>query len=246
MSMAVAIKSCALAREPLYLQVCELLTRQIAEGTWKPNAALPNEMELAREMGVSAGTVRKALEKLEADRLVVRRQGRGTFVVDQSGPEAASRFDRLRRDGGEPVGWVAKLLDRSSGEPTPPEQTRLQVGPRAQVVRKRRLLSVSDRPFVVEDACLVIDRLPGLKAENEVGDWSVTLLAQRHGVHLARAYEEVRVIQAERETAALLAIDAGTKLMLLDRVILSIDRTPIEWRRACCHMRNEHYLAEVT
>jgi GntR family transcriptional regulator len=176
---------------------------------------------------------------------VVRRQGRGTFVVDQSGPEAASRFDRLRGDGGEPVAWMAKLLHRSSGEATRPEQTRLQIGPRAQVIRKRRLLGVSERPFVVEDACLAADRLPGLKAD-EVGDWSVTLLAQRHGVHLARAYEEVRVIQAEGEAAALLAIEAGTRLMLLDRIILSIERTPIEWRRAYCHMRDEHYLAEVT
>ena len=75
---------------PLYLQVCELLTRRIADGAWKPNTTLPNEMDLARDMGVSTGTVRKALEKLEADRLVVRRQGRGTFVVDQAAPEAAS------------------------------------------------------------------------------------------------------------------------------------------------------------
>jgi GntR family transcriptional regulator len=244
--MAVAMKSCALAREPLYLQVCELLTRRIGDGAWKPNAALPNETDLAREMGVSAGTVRKALEKLEADRLVVRRQGRGTFVVDQAAPEAASRFDRLRADGGEPVAWVAKLLRRSCGEPTLSEQTRLGIGPGERVVRKRRLLSVSGRPFMLEDACLAVERLPGLMADaNEVGDWSVTALAQRHGVHLARAYEEVRVIQAERETAALLALDAGTRLLLLDRVILSIDRTPIEWRSAFCHMRGEHYLAEV-
>ena len=138
--MAVAIKSCALAREPLYLQVCELLARRIADGAWKPNTTLPNEMELAREMGVSSGTVRKALERLEADRLVVRRQGRGTFVVDQAAPEAASRFDRLRRGDGDPLVWTAKLLQQGGGEPTPSEQRMLQIGPRERVVRKRRLL----------------------------------------------------------------------------------------------------------
>jgi len=132
--MAVAMKSCALAREPLYVQVCELLIRQIADGAWKPNAALPNEMELAREMGVSAGTVRKALEKLETDRLVVRRQGRGTFVVDQAAPEAASRFDRLRRSDGEPLTWSSRLLDHGGGEPTPSEQRMLQIGPGDRVL----------------------------------------------------------------------------------------------------------------
>src|SRR5262245_8589457 len=160
--MAVAIKSCALAREPLYLQVCELLTRRIADGAWKPNTTLPNEMELAREMGVSTGTVRKALEKLEADRLVVRRQGRGTFVLDQAAPEVACRFDRLRCSDGGSLVWAARLLHQSSGEPTPSEQRMLQIGPRERVVRKRRLLSVSGRRFAVEDACLAIGRLSGL------------------------------------------------------------------------------------
>ena len=114
--MAIAAKSSALAREPLYLQVCELLSRQIASGVWKPNAALPNELELARELGVSTGTVRKALERLEADRLVMRRQGRGTFVIDQTGPEAASRFERLRQRDGDTIVWSARA--------PPPEQRR--------------------------------------------------------------------------------------------------------------------------
>jgi GntR family transcriptional regulator len=245
--MAVAIKSCALAREPLYVQVCDLLARQIADGAWKPNAALPNEMDLAREMGVSAGTVRKALEKLETDRVVVRRQGRGTFVVDQAAPETASRFDRLRRSDGQPLAWTARLLQRSSGEPTLAEQRMLQIGPMDRVVRKQRLLSVSGLPFAVEGACLAVARLPGLEAdEDKVGDWTVAALAQRHGVHLPHAYEEVRLVAAEGETATLLAVDAGAKLMLLDRVILSIEQAPIEWRSAACHMRGEYYLAEVS
>jgi GntR family transcriptional regulator len=245
MSMAVAIKSCALAREPLYLQVCELLTRRIADGAWKPNSTLPNEMDLAREMGVSTGTVRKALEKLEADRLVVRRQGRGTFVVDQAAPEAASRFDRLRCGDGDPLAWTARLLQQSSGGPTPSERRMLQIGPDERVLRKQRLLSVPGRRFAVEDACLAITRLPGLDDNGEVGDWCVAALAQRHGVRLARAYEEVRLTLAARDVADLLGIEAGTKLMQLDRVMLSVDQAPIEWRSISCHMREEYYLAEV-
>ncbi|HEY1246058.1 MAG TPA: GntR family transcriptional regulator, partial [Hyphomicrobiaceae bacterium] len=115
--MAIPVQSCMLLREPLYLQVCELLTRRIAGGTWAPNASLPNEQELARELGVSSGTVRKALEKLEADRVVVRRQGRGTFVVDQATPEAASRFDRLRQADGSHLALRGKVIQRSCGAP---------------------------------------------------------------------------------------------------------------------------------
>ena len=242
--MAVPSKSCALAREPLYLQVCELLTQRIAGGVWQPNAALPNEVDLARELGVSSGTVRKALERLETDRVVVRRQGRGTFVVDQAAPEAVSRFDRLRQADGNPIAWRIKLIEWNAGEPTPPEQKALQIGPGEPVVRRRRLVSTPSRPFAVEEACLAIGRLPGLGAD-EVGDWCVTAVAQRHGVHVARASEEVRPVAASQETAQLLAIAPGTALLRLDRVIWSMDHAPIEWRSLSCHLRDEYYLAEV-
>jgi GntR family transcriptional regulator len=243
--MALATKSSTIAREPLYLQVCELLARQIADGVWKPNAALPNELELARELGVSGGTVRKALERLEADRLVVRRQGRGTFVIDQTTPEVASRFDRLRQGDGDPIACGTKLLQQGSGEPTLLEQKVLHIGPGETVARKRKLLSTSSRAFAVEDACLAISRLPGLEI-GEAGDWSVNTLAQRHGVHVARACENVRPLPAAQDIAALLSIKTGTMLLRLDRVIYSADRMPIEWRRVLCHVLDEYYLAEVS
>lgn len=234
-----------IAREPLYMQVCDLLARQIAGGIWKPNAALPNEMELARELGVSSGTIRKALEKLEADRLVVRRQGRGTFVIDQAGPEVASRFDRIRQCDGELIVWRTKLLQHSSGAPTPLEQRMLHIGPDEAVARKQRLLSASGRTFAVEDACLAIGRLPGL-GRAEAGDWSLTTLAQRHGVHVAKASEEMRLIAASPEVAELLAIEPATVLVQLDRVISSATDSPLEWRSAVCHLREEYYHAEVS
>jgi len=243
--MAVPTKSCALAREPLYLQVCELLTRQIVGGVWQPNAALPNEVELARDLGVSSGTVRKALEKLEGDRLVVRRQGRGTFVVDQTAPEAASRFDRLRQPDGDPIAWRARLIQQSNGASTPHEQKVLRIGPGQPVERKRRLLSTSTGCVGVEDACLALDRLPGLKA-GEAGDWCVTALAQRHGIHVATASEEVRLAEASAETAALLSVEAGTVLLQLDRIMFSSDGAPIELRSILCHVHDEYYHAEVS
>jgi GntR family transcriptional regulator len=240
--MAMPAKS--LAREPLYLQVCELLTRQIAGGVWKPNAALPNELELARELGVSSGTIRKAMEKLEADRLVVRRQGRGTFVIDQAGPEFALRFDRMRQGDGAPIVWRAELLKSGGGAPTEDERRMLHLGPDEPVARKRRLLVASDRPFAVEETRLAIGRLPGLEGAG-LGDWSLTHLAQRHGVHVAGACEEVRLATASEEVAMLLPVEPGTVLVQLDRVICAADESPLEWRSAVCHLREEYYHAEV-
>jgi GntR family transcriptional regulator len=240
-----AMPSKSLARDPLYLQVCELLTRQIADGVWKPNASLPNELELSRELGVSPGTIRKAMEKLETDRLVVRRQGRGTFVIDQTRPEIAARFDRMRRCDGAPLAWRAELLEHGSGTPTEAEQRMLLIGPEEPVARKQRLLKAADAPFAVEETRLAIGRLPGLDG-SEVGDWCLATLAQRHGVHVARASEEVRLIPASPETAMLLSVAPGTVLVQLDRVICSADDAPLEWRSAICYLREEYYHAEVS
>jgi GntR family transcriptional regulator len=222
-----------------------LLTRQIASGIWKPNATLPNELELAKELGVSPGTVRKAMEKLEADRLVVRRQGRGTFVIDQTGPEIASRFDRMRRGDGEPIELRVGLFEDSSGAPTEQEQRMLRVGATDPVARKRRLLIDGDRPFAVEATCLAIGRLPGLQVA-DLGDWSITRLTQRHGVHAAHASEKVRVTAASQEVATLLSVAPGTTLVQLDRIIPTADETPLEWRSSVCHLHDEYYHAEVS
>src|SRR5690606_21409598 len=121
--------------------------------------------------------------------------------------------------------FEAQLLEKSSGEPTTAEQTSLRIGAHEVVVRKRRLLSTPDRPFVVEDACVAVGRLPGLKIE-DVGDWCLTALAQRHGVHVARGSEEVRLEAAAPETASLLAVAPGTVLVRLDRVISCIGGAP--------------------
>ena len=64
---------------PLYMQVHEELTRHLAAGRWQPGTMLPSEQELARELGVSQGTVRKALDAMTAERILVRRQGRGVL-----------------------------------------------------------------------------------------------------------------------------------------------------------------------
>ncbi len=81
---------------PLYAQVKAQLIQRIQSGDWKPGELIPNEFVLAGELGVSQGTVRKALGELTADKLLLRRQGRGTFVAKHT-PEvyAVSLFQLL-------------------------------------------------------------------------------------------------------------------------------------------------------
>src|SRR6476646_9160336 len=124
--------------EPLYVQVRNLLAQRLASGVWPPGSALPNEMELARELGVSSGTVRKALDSLESDRLVVRRQGRGTFVIDQASGDVAARFSNIRNGEGRRIGGDMELLAQVKAVAAEIERQRLQLGAGEAVLRTTR------------------------------------------------------------------------------------------------------------
>ncbi len=108
---------------PLYAQVRERLVERIRSGQWKPGQLIPNEFEIAAEFGVSQGTARKAISELAAEGLVLRRQGRGTFVVEHTPAHVLFRFfnifdeDRHRRDPRQPGGQCEPGRGRRRGAP---------------------------------------------------------------------------------------------------------------------------------
>src|ERR1700674_24082 len=170
--------------EPLYVQVRNLLAQRIADGVWAPGSMLPNEIELARELNVSSGTVRKALDILESDRLVLRRQGRGTSVVDQASGDVAARFSKLRDGEGRRIVGDMELLTQAKAPASEIEQRRLQLDAGDPVLRTTRLRRYRNQPFMYEEVSLAIVRLPGLD-DGEPGTHRISALAQRHGIHLA-------------------------------------------------------------
>ena len=89
------------AFSPLYQQIKGLILQSLQAGEWKPGEAIPSEMELAARFRVSQGTVRKAIDELAADNLVVRRQGKGTFVATHAEQHVQYRFLRLLPDTGD-------------------------------------------------------------------------------------------------------------------------------------------------
>ena len=89
------------AFSPLYQQIKTLMTRSLRIGEWRPGEAIPSEMELAARFKVSQGTVRKAIDELAADNLLVRRQGKGTFVSTHAEQHVQYRFLRLMPDSGD-------------------------------------------------------------------------------------------------------------------------------------------------
>lgn len=235
-----------LARRALYLQVRDELLRRIAEGAWKPGACLPNEQDLAREYGVSAGTMRKALDGLEADKQIERRQGRGTFVLDQTSDQLALRFDKIVAERGARLAPTSStLLSHEVGTATKVERDQLGLRDGAQVLRTRRVRSHEGRPFAYEEACLAITRLPGFPRSGQLGDYLIVPFALRHGAPLVGAVEKITIVEAPAGVAKLLDVRPKRPLLRLDRIAYASDKQPIEWRVALCELAKKCYLAEI-
>jgi GntR family transcriptional regulator len=231
--------------EPLYVKVRKLLAQRIADGHWVPGSMLPNEIELAHELGVSSGTVRKALDGLESDRLVIRRQGRGTSVVDQASGDVAARFSNIRDGAGRRIAGDMELLTQATATASETERERLQLDAGEPVLRTTRLRRYKNEPFMYEEVSLAISRFPGL-AGADAGNYRISALAQRHGIHLAKASERLTLEEATSQAVRQLATEPHTRLLKLDRVVYAVDGHPVEWRVALCSLKEDLlYRAEM-
>jgi GntR family transcriptional regulator len=230
---------------PLYLQARDAIAQRIAAGEWKPDVAIPNEGDLARELGVSPGTVRKALDLAQAERLLTRRQGRGTFVNDPSSDEQAERYNSVRDRNGERIAADAEVLNLLETAADEHECVRLQLRSRELVLRIRRLWRIGGHPYMLEDVAMPAKLFPG-QASPEHACQCIVVMAHRLGVLLGSGGEQISIGTAVPDVATALQVDAGAALMVLDRVIYTLQGMPAEWRVGHCIMEGRHYLAART
>jgi GntR family transcriptional regulator len=230
--------------QPLYLQIKGLLERSLENGEWRPAEAIPNEHDLARRFGVSQGTVRKAIQALAADNLVVRRQGKGTFVATHTEEQASSfRFLRIRRNDGEDEYPGSRLLDVRRAKASAEMARRLGLKAGDGVILLRRILEFGGAPVVLDDITLPAGLFRGLtKAKFETYRGSMYgFFETQFGVRILNAEEKLRAVAADRTSARLLRVAVGTPLLAVDRTTLTFGDRPVEWRRGLCVTARHHY-----
>jgi GntR family transcriptional regulator len=234
----------AFLRRPLYLQLCDMMADRIATRGWKPGSALPNEGDLAREFGVSAGTVRKALERLEQTGLITRRQGRGSFVRILTSGELVGRFTAIcRPNGGGILANVGSVsIEREAA--TTEERARLRLTAGEPVWRIRRVLLDDDAPFMLEKASMPAALFPGLEQQSDAAE-GIAALARHFGVLLGKGSERIVTQAASAEVAGVLGVAEGDLVIALDRVILTLDGQPVEWRMGWCNLAGRYYQAQI-
>jgi GntR family transcriptional regulator len=235
------------ARRPLYAQTAELLTRRIADGTWAPGAPIPAEPAIAQELGVSPGTVRKALDALERRRLVERRQGRGTFVAAHTSERALFHFFRIVDQSDRREAPTSLVLDCRTGPATPDQAAALDLPEATPVHAVERLRFLGGQAVILERILLPADRFPGFRLPvlTEMTDELYVLYQRDHGVTIARAEERLSAVAATAEQAAKLDLRAGTPLLEIQRVAFDVADRPVERRVTWVDTDRHRYLAQL-
>lgn len=231
---------------PLYQQVHDLLVSRIVAGEWKPGDALPPEPSLARSFKVSQGTVRKALAALEQRNLVVRRQGKGTYVATHTPQRALFHFFHLVGDDGARALPSHRLLGVATGPAAAGERRALGLRAGAAVTRLKRLRLLGARVAIVERIAVPRALFPGLDEDpsalpNELYRHYETV----YGVTVARAVERLKAVTATAAEARALGLGPATPLLEIDRLAYALDGRAVEWRRSRCDTRAHHYLSEI-
>ncbi len=233
--------------KPLYGQIKELLIRRLAAGEWRPGDALPSETALAREYGVSQGTLRKALNALEAERLVERRQGKGTFVPRHSASRSLFQFFHLVGNGGERLLPESQALSCNAGVANRVEREALALNAGEGVIRIRRMRHLNGEPIISEYISVPARLFRDLRRRplEEVPNALYELYETRYGVTVTHIREQLRAVACEAEDAKLLGVPLGSPLLQIERTALSIDRQPVEWRLSRCNTRHHYYLNDL-
>jgi GntR family transcriptional regulator len=229
--------------QPLYRQIAGLITRSLDAGEWKPGEAIPSELELAARFKVSQGTVRKAIDELAGANLLVRRQGKGTFVATHSEERTQFRFLRLAPDDGSAERLSRKFLDCKRMRPSAEVAQALDIPASQAVLQVRRLLYFRSAPVVLDDLWLPLALFKGL-TEQRLSEYEgplYGLFEAEFGVHMVRAEEQIRAVAAEPDAAMLLQVTPGAPLLSVSRVAFTYGDRPVELRRGLYDTRSHHY-----
>ena len=233
---------------PLYQQIKALITQSLQSGEWKPGELIPSEVELAARFKVSQGTVRKAIDELAAENLVVRRQGKGTFVSTHHEERAHFRFLRLVPDEGVAHHPDSRILEVKRLR-APAEVARLlELKAGDAVVYIKRVMSFEQVPTILEELWLPGQMFKGLTAErlNEYKGPMYGLFESEFGTRMIRATEKLRAIGADAGAAQYLNVAEGAPLLCAERVSFTYGDKAVELRRGLYLTGQHHYLSELS
>ena len=227
---------------PLYQQLQRKLRLVIENRVLGPDDALPPERELAEELDVSRITVRKAIDGLVEEGLLIRKQGSGTFVtnrVEKNFAKLTSFSEDMRARGRQPRSvW----LNRAAGTVTPEESLTLRSSPGTPVYRFSRIRYADDAPMALEYATVLADCLPSFEAVES----SLYEALERTGNRPVRALQRLRAVLLTAEQAKLLKAQEKDAGLLVERVGFLKDGRAVEFSQSFYRGEIYDFIAELS
>jgi GntR family transcriptional regulator len=239
------------AFSPPYQQIKTLILRSLQAGEWRPGDMIPSEFDLAARFRVSQGTVRKAIDELATDNLLVRRQGKGTYVATHAEQHTQYRFLRLLPDTGDLAGQgpaERRIIEcrrlRASAEVA--RQLALRTGD--PILQVKRVLAFAGSPAILEDLWLPGGPFKGLTLETLSEDKGpmYALFETQFGVRMVRATEKIKAVSADADAAQLLGVPEGHPLLSVERMAYTYNDVPMELRRGLYRTESRHYRNELS
>lgn len=233
---------------PLYREIAVRMKAALAEGEWKPAEAIPAERQLSARFGVSIGTVRKAIDELVAANLLIRQQGRGTFVASHDRDRMLFYFFHIVPEQEDAKQYPdVRLVSFARGKADRTEAEHLRIGAGDAVFRIRNLLRLRGDPVIVDDLTLAAARFPGLTDKQFAGRPSTiyNLYQDAFGLSVVTTRERLRATLADAQAAQLLDVTEGAPLLAIRRIALSYNDDPIELRRSLVDTSAHEYWAEI-
>ncbi len=229
---------------PLYLQLKRWIEDAVQRGAIRPGDALPSERDLAARVDISRVTVRKAVQHLVRDGVLIQRHGSGTFVaphphrVEQSLSQLTSFAEDMARRG---MAVRSDWLDRGLYAPSPEETVALGLSSGEMVARVARLRISGDTPLAIERAALAASILPDPEA---VGT-SLYAHLDKSGNRPVRAIQRIRAVSLEPDDAALLEVAPGVASLHIERTSYLSSGRVVEFTRSVYRGDTYDFVAEL-
>jgi GntR family transcriptional regulator len=230
---------------PLYREVKHKLMESLRDGEWKAGDMIPAEKRLCERYGVSVGTLRKAVDELTAEHILIRHQGRGTFVASHSQDRYMFGFFHICPKSGHKeypqVEFISLVKDKADADAA----RRLGVGKGSKLLRIVNRLSLGGRQVIVDNILLPERIFPGL-TETQLRERRTTLYQlyqDSFGVAVLRTEERLDAAPASAEVAELLSIAPGTPLLHIVRRALSFRDEVVELRHSWVFTGDHEYFA---
>jgi GntR family transcriptional regulator len=231
-----------------YQEVKQKITRDIVNGRYFIGQALPAEKEFAKEFKVSIGTLRKAVDELVSEGIVIRRQGKGTFIAEHDEQRLLYYFFHVIKHDADHKNYPkVELVSFQSATANSEEAEKLQLKEGSPVWRIVNRLSLDGQCVIVDRLTLSKERFPTLtRSAFQNREGSIYQLYQaQYGQSVARTSERLRAGAASKQDAEWLHLKPGEPVIMIRRIALGIEDEPIEWRISTLNTERHEYFSEL-